>query len=209
MSLKRLLIAVLVALNAFVGTGSAQQKNEISGLIGKTFIHDSIIKGATFFDNSVNYGNGISVEANYSRHVWGEGFTGLSLEVPVVINRDEDLNTGQNLIPKEYSSFFVTPAARLNVFAENAISPWFSFGGGFGHFGPSSTLLFGGTNPGKGSSTTGVLQTGFGLDVKFTERLKARLAVRDLWAGVPNLNVDIGKTRQHNLFVGGGIVWSF
>jgi hypothetical protein len=54
-----------------------------------------------------------------------------------------------------------------------------------------------------------VLQTGLGLDVRFSERFKARLAARDLWAGIPNLNVDIGKSRQHNVFVGGGIVWSF
>jgi len=209
MSLKRLLIAVLFCLNAFAGIGIAQEKNEISGLIGRTFISSQPITGATFFDNKVNYGNGLTVEANYSRHLWGEGFTGLSLEVPLVINQDEDLNTGQNLIPKDYSSYFITPSARLNVFAENAFSPWASFGGGLGHFGPSSTLLFGGANPGKGGSTTGVLQLGFGLDVKFTERFKARLAVRDLWAGVPNLNVDIGRTRQTNLFVGGGIVWSF
>lgn len=209
MPLKRSLIAGLVALNALVGTGNAQQKNEISGLLGRTFISKQPITGATFFDNTVNYGNGFTVEANYSRHLWGEGFTGISLEVPLIINHDEDLNTGQNLIPGDYSSLFITPSARVNVFAANAFSPWVSFGGGFGHFSPSSTLLFGGPNPGKGGSTTGVFQMGFGLDVKFTERLKARLAFRDLWAGVPNLNVDIGRTRQTNLFIGGGIVWSF
>ena len=209
MHLKRSLIAGLVALSALVGTGTAQQKNEISGLFGRTFISNQPITGATFFDNTVNYGRGLSVEANYSRHLWGEGFTGISLEVPLVLNHDEDLNTGQNLIPRDYSSLFITPSARVNVFAANAFSPWVSFGGGLGHFSPSSTLLFGGQNTGKGGSTTGVLQLGFGLDVKFTERLKARLAFRDLWAGVPNLNVDIGRTRQTNLFWGGGIVWSF
>jgi hypothetical protein len=26
---------------------------------------------------------------------------------------------------------------------------------------------------------------------------------------VPQLNVDTGKSRQHNLFVGGGVVWHF
>jgi hypothetical protein len=208
MSLKWFMIAVLFALSALAGTGAAQ-KNEISGLIGRTYISNQPITGATFFNNKVNYGNGLTLEANYSRHLWGEGFTGISLEVPLVINRDEDLNTGENLIPGQYSSYFITPSARVNIFAENRFSPWVSFGAGFGHFGPSSTLLYGGPNPGKGGSLTGVLQTGFGLDVRFSEKFKARLAVRDLWAGIPNLNVDIGKSRQHNFFIGGGIVWSF
>ena len=33
--------------------------------------------------------------------------------------------------------------------------------------------------------------------------------VRDFYSGVPQLNVDTGKTRQHNYFVGGGVVWHF
>jgi hypothetical protein len=36
-----------------------------------------------------------------------------------------------------------------------------------------------------------------------------RLAARDFWSGVPQLNVDTGKSRQHNIFVAGGIVWHF
>jgi hypothetical protein len=33
--------------------------------------------------------------------------------------------------------------------------------------------------------------------------------VRDFWSGVPQLNVDTGKSRQHNIFGGGGVVWHF
>ena len=126
------------------------------------------------------------------------------------MNPDEDLHAAQNLIPKQYSSFFVTPAARLNVFPDQAVSPWVSYGGGFGHFSESSTLLFGGLpNPGKTGTTTGVLQAGVGLDVRIFGHFSLRGEARDFWSGVPQLNVNTGKSRQHNIFVGGGIVWHF
>jgi hypothetical protein len=103
----------------------------------------------------------------------------------------------------------VTPAARLKLFPEQAVSPWVSFGGGFGHFGESSDLLFGGKNPSKNGTTTGVLQAGVGLDVKLIGRFSLRGEARDFWAGEPNLNVTTGKSRQHNFYVGGGLVWHF
>jgi hypothetical protein len=96
----------------------------------------------------------------------GEGFLSVDLELPFVFNPDEDLHAAlPNRIPEQYSSLFVTPAARLKVFSDQAISPWVSVGGGFGHFGESSTLLFGGTNTSTKGTSTGVFQAGLGLDV--------------------------------------------
>lgn len=125
------------------------------------------------------------------------------------MNPDEDLNFGMNVIPASYSSFFVTPAARANLFASTAISPWVSFGGGFGHFSESSHLVFFGSNTGQRGTTTGVYQIGAGLDVKVHGKLSLRGEVRDFNSGVPQLNVDTGKSRQHNYYVGGGVVWRF
>jgi hypothetical protein len=97
----------------------------------------------------------------------------------------------------------------LGLFPETAVSPWVSLGGGFGHFSESTNLIYSGTNPG-GSTTSGVLQTGIGLDVKAWRRFSIRGEVRDFWSGTPDLPLaDTGKTRQHNYFVGGGVVWHF
>ena len=103
----------------------------------------------------------------------------------------------------------MTPAARVSLFPATAFSPWVSVGGGFGHFGESSELVFGGSNPGNTGTTSGVFQSGGGLDVKIISTFKLRGEVRDFYSGVPQLNVDTGKTRQHNIFVGGGVVFSF
>jgi hypothetical protein len=208
MSLKHLTIGAVVAACTFVASAAAQ-KNELSGILGRTFISDQGIQGAPAYDPNLRFGKGLTFEINYARGLMGGDVWSLSAEVPFVANLDEDLHAAQNLIPEKYSSFFVTPAVRANLFPQTAVSPWASFGGGFAHFHESSTLEFGGSNPGKTGTTTSVLQAGLGLDVKMFKRFSLRGEARDFWSGVPQLNVPTGKSRQHNIFVGGGIVWHF
>jgi hypothetical protein len=208
MSLKHLTIGALVALCTFV-TQATAQKNELTGILGRTFISNQGIPGAPSYDPELRFGNGLTFEVNYARRVVDAGLFSLALEVPFVVDPVEDLHAAQNLIPKQYSSFFVTPAARLNAFPDQAVSPWVSFGGGFGHFSESSTLVFGGPNPGKTGTTTGVLQGGLGLDVRIFGHFSLRGEAREFWSGVPQLNVNTGKSRQYNLFAGGGVVWHF
>src|ERR1700693_4714057 len=133
MSLKHLAAATVLAVCIFVTHVSAQQ-NELSGLLGRTFISDQGIKGGTFFDNNVHFGKGLTFEANYARRVLEPGLASVSLEVPVVVNWDEDLASDAPQVPKDFKSFFVTPSARLNIFSNSAVSPWVSLGGGVGHF---------------------------------------------------------------------------
>lgn len=208
MSLKHLAIGALVAVCTFV-TQAAAQKNELTGILGRTFVSNQGISGAPSYDPELRFGNGLTFEVNYARQALDTGIWALALEVPFVVDPVEDLHAAQNLVPKKYTSFFVTPAARVNLFPDAAVSPWVSFGGGFGHFSESSTLEFGGTNPGKTGTTTGVLQGGIGLDVKIFGHFSLRGEGRDFWSGVPQLNVATGKTRQHNIFAGGGVVWHF
>jgi len=204
---KRLWLVALLALVML--QVAAAQDNQVSGLIGRTFISDQGIPGATFPNPIIHFGNGLTFEGNYSRRVLGQGFSRLWLEVPTEFNYDEDLATGANVIPKEYKSLFVAPSARVNFFSMTAISPWVSFGGGIGYFNVSKDLLYGGNNPSKGSSVTGAIQFGGGLDVRIRPSWGVRAAVRDFWTGVPNLNVNGDRCRQHNYFVGGGVIYHF
>jgi hypothetical protein len=205
MSLKRLTVAALLAASTFAPRVSAQTKNELEGLLGRTFISDQGIRGATFFDNNVHFGNGLTFEANYARRVLGAGIASVSVEVPFVFNWDQELRSDAVEIPKSLKMYFLTPSARLNIFSESAVSPWVSFGGGFGHFSGGSTLSGVPTD----STTTGALQAGVGLDVRVFHSFSVRGEARDFWSGVPQLNVDTGKSRQHNYFVAAGIVWRF
>jgi hypothetical protein len=200
-------MAALVTV-AILTASAFAQKNELSGIIGRTFISDQGVKGSNLFNNDVHFGKGLTFGFNYGRHIWGEGFTRVTFEVPAIFDLDQDLNFAANSVPASYQSYFVTPSLRANIFATTAISPWISAGGGFGHFRPADHLEFGGSSGAK-SSTTGVMQIGIGLDVRLKPRFSLRGEARDFWSGAPNILVDTGRSRQHNYLVGGGIVWRF
>jgi hypothetical protein len=213
MSGKQAVLAVLAVMVSILSASSEAQdeKNEITGIIGRTIISDQGIHGpnAPALNPFVRSGKGVTFEINYARVLLFNPIFSVSGEVPAVFNLDEDLGSGGDLVPKDYKQIFVTPAARLNLFPATAVSPWVSFGGGFGHFSENKNLNYFGTNPGS-SSTSGVIQGGLGLDVRAWRRFSIRAQVRDFWSGTPNLPLaDTGKTRQHNYFVGGGVLWHF
>ena len=211
MSGKRAIIAILAVGMCILGTSAAAQdeKNELTGMLGRIFISDQGIQGATYFNPYVRSGKGLTFEVNYARRLIVTPIYSISGEIPAVFNLDEDLNSGSDVVPKDYRQIFVTPSARVNLFPVTAVSPWVSVGGGFGYFHENKDLLYYGTNPG-GSSTTGVLQIGAGLDVRFWHRFSIRGELRDFWSGTPDLPLaDTGKTRQHNYFVSGGVVYHF
>jgi hypothetical protein len=203
------LAAILGSLGTLISVASAQDRNELSGLIGRTFVSDQGVTGTSTPGALLTSGAGISVEGNYGRRLLDLGLVGLTGEVPFVVNLHENVHFDLNLVPKDYKSFFVTPSIRANLFPGNGLSPWVSAGGGFGYFKENSTLEFGGPNPGKTGTTTGIFQMGVGLDVKLFSRVSLRGEARDFFTGIPQLNVDTGKSRQHNFFVGGGVVWHF
>jgi hypothetical protein len=200
---KKLTSAVLLSICTFVGNATAQ-KNELSGLIGRQFISDQVIPTSTASDHLLRFGNGLSFEGNIAHRVLDGLLLSLSLEVPVVFDVDQDVHTHDNPISPGYNALFVTPAARLNLFSHTAVSPWVSVGGGFSHFHGSATQF----GP-KTGTTSGVLQIGGGLDVTLYRKFSLRGELRDFWSGAPKLNVSTNQSRQHNLFVGGGVVWHF
>ncbi len=207
MSAKRL--AALIVCVVLLISSAWAQRNEVSATLGRVFVSSQRIQGANFPNPNVHFGNGITIGGNYSRLLKTHGIFGISGEVPFAVGLDMDLNTGQNLIPESYKSFFVTPAVRVNFFHSEGVSPWVSVGGGYGYFKQSSQLVFGGPNPGKTSTNTGIFQFGAGLDVWPWQKWGLRLEARDYYSGVPDLNVTTVRSRQHNIYVGGGIIRRF
>jgi len=211
-------IAVLAVTLLFLGASAAargqsdEKKNELTGMVGRIFISDQGISGpnAPLVNPFVRSGKGLTFEVNVSRYLVFHDIFAVSGEVPAAFNLDEDLNSGSALVPIDYRQIFVTPSLRVNLFPATAVSPWVSLGGGFAHFSENSELIYqGGPNPGK-STTSGVLQAGLGLDVKFWRNFSIRGQVRDFWSGEPDFPLaDTGKTRQHNYFVSGGVIWHF
>ena len=141
------------------------------------------------------------------------GIFGISGEVPVAFAYDMDLNTGENLIPEGYKSLFVTPAVRVNFFSGQSVSPWVSVGGGYGHQHGSRIGLRRDLDALAADRAGAVRvqqhQIGAGLDVWPWEKWGFRLEARDFYSGVPDLNVTTVRSRQHNYYVGGGVIRRF
>jgi opacity protein-like surface antigen len=197
-------IVVLLSMAILAGSAFAQQSNEIAGTIGRTFIPDQGVSGG----DTIHFGKGLTYEGNYSHRFFNFGVFGVSVEVPVVVDPSTKLQYNVNSVPYAFKSYFVTPAARVNLFPTTAFSPWVSVGGGFGYFTPSSTLEFNQTpNPGK-SESTAVFQVGGGLDVRVIGHFKIRGEIRDFYSGEPPINLNSGS-RYSNLYAAAGVVFAF
>jgi opacity protein-like surface antigen len=207
MALNRLAI-LAVSVLVLAGYGFAQP-NEISGTVGRTFVSTQTIQGAQFFNPNVHFGDGLAFALNYSHLFKRRGIFGFSLEVPLAVAPDTDLNSGTNLVPQSYKAFFITPSARVNFFSGAGVSPWVSAGGGYGLFKESGHALYYGPNTGSTRTNTGVVQFGTGLDVWPWHKWGLRLEARDFYSGMPQLNVNTGRSRQHNYYVGGGFIRRF
>ena len=139
---KRLWIAVLFVVTMLLASAVAQdEKNELGGILGRTFISNQGITGGTYPNHVISFGNGLSFDVEYARRFLVTPVYAVSGEVVLMYNNDEDINGGVYgfaVVPPQLSELFVTPAVRLNLFPTTAVSPWVSVGGGFGHISQSS-----------------------------------------------------------------------
>ncbi len=213
MSGKGFWVAILtVVVMLSVSAVAQDEKNEIGGVLGRTFISDQGIQDASLPDNIIHAGKGLTVEGEYARRIWVTPIYAISAEGLLMYNHEVKLNAGAYLnavVPQAYKELFAAPAARVNLFPTTAVSPWASLGVGFGHISESAGLDYGGVNPGK-AKTSAVIEGGIGLDVKVWKQLSMRGEVRDFWSGEPDFPLaPTGKSRQHNYLVGGGAFWRF
>jgi len=195
-------LVILVAPVLFLMASALAQVNELSATVGLTFVSTQTVPSTGL---PIHFGNASgTVVANYARLLKSYKIFGLHAEVPVSFGPGMNLNYAINQIPQNIDALFVTPSVRVNVFSGDSVSPWVSIGGGYGRWRQSSTLVWGGPNPGPTGTNTGVLQFGTGLDVWFWHRWGFRFEARDFYSGTPDLNVDTGRSRQHNYYVGVG-----
>jgi hypothetical protein len=218
MSAKCLAVLLMVPVLLLVSSALAQDSsertevNELSLTAGRAFVSTQTIVNDPFqndFDPHIHFGKEEMVEFNYGRFLTSHKIFGLYAELPVAIYPRMDIHTDQNQIPKDIGALFVTPSIRLNIFAGQGVTPWVSVGGGYGRFREAPTLNFFGPNPGSTGTNTGVIQFGTGMDVWVWHRWGARLEARDFYSGVPDYDVSTGRSRQHNYYVGVGVVHRF
>jgi len=58
----RFWITVLLTLGILAADVAAQEKNEVAGVIGRTFISDQGVQNVNTFDTNLHFGKGLTVE---------------------------------------------------------------------------------------------------------------------------------------------------
>ncbi len=214
MSAKRLL-GLVVPVVFLVSTGLAQV-NELSVTAGRTFVStQTVLNSGLSFNPRLHFGDEISVAFNYSRLLKTKGIFGIRGELPVAIYPRMDLNTAYHGIPNDIGALFATPSVRVNMFFGDSLTPWVSAGAGYGRFRYAHGLNFYGVNEGPGGSNTFAMQFGAGLDSWIWERWGLRFEARDFYSGEPDLNglssahISTNRGRQHNYYVGAGVIYRF
>ena len=214
MGVKRLLGMVLPVV--FLASGVLAQVNEVSVTAGRTFVStQTVLNSGLTFNPTLHFGNEETIAFNYGRLLAIKKGIGIRAELPVAIYFRMDLNTAYNGIPKDIGALFATPSLRVNFFTRDNLTPWVSAGAGYGRFRYAPSLNFVGPNQGPGGGNTGVVQFGAGLDAWIFRDWGARLEARDFYSGEPDLNgiagvnISTNKTRQHNYYVGIGVMHRF
>jgi len=207
---KTVLTIMFIALALFPAHGQDNRKNEIGLLLGGTFTPTLDVAGPG--TNRLEIGSGITFQLTYARRLITAGSIALYFEVPALAIPLQDITSSNGTVPRNYDSFFVTPALRVKLVPSQRVSPWFSAGGGYALFDESADRMDGTHNTTRGTSG-GALQFGGGVDIRTPIKvlfpIGLRGEVRDLYTAKPNYNVSTGGGFQHNVVLSGGIVLHF
>ncbi len=190
---------------------SAQKnpKNELGLLLGATVTPHL---NSASSNGPLTIGTGTTFQLNYARQLMSRRSLGLYAEVPAFAIPLQTVTVTSGVAPKNYDSFFITPAIRARFFPSSWVSLWLSVGGGYALFEESAERMDGTHNTTRGTSG-GAAQFGGGVDVRtpiqFVFPIGVRVEMRDLYTSKPNYNLDTGGGFQHNLIISGGLVLRF
>jgi opacity protein-like surface antigen len=157
----------------------------------------------TAFDGSLTY------QVNYANRVVNGEVASLHFEIAVTGVPRTGVRSDNVFLPRTYSTLMFTPGLKLKAFPGGGFSPYVVAGAGLGRFSLSDTNIAGGPLTGDRSNTSFVFNFGGGVDLNILGPLSVRGEVRDFMTGTPGFSSPFLNDRQHNLFIGAGIVLRF
>lgn len=199
---------LLLTIFAFAPAVFAQE-NELALLIGRLKPSDRSLSLNPVPAIDATFDGALTYQFNYANRVVNGEVASLYLELAVTGAPRTGVRSDNFLLPRTYSTLIFTPGLKLKVFPRGGFSPYIVGGAGLGRFSLSDTNIGGGPVPGDGSNTSFVFTYGGGVDLNILGPLSVRGEVRDYLAGTPNFGALTLNDRQHNLFIGAGIVLRF
>ncbi|HKX29108.1 MAG TPA: hypothetical protein VJ302_15545, partial [Blastocatellia bacterium] len=183
------------------------QAYEVGLLIGHLKTTDrSIVSTApvkAVFDGAFTY------QANFAKRMVDGKVASFHWEVLLTGAPKTNISSTSLLLPKNYSTLFITPGVKLKLLPTGSISPYIATGAGYGRYSASETLTNGQPNTGDRGKNTFVYNFGGGLDFNILGLISLRGEVRDFITGNPRFNTNFLTNKQHNISVGAGVVLRF
>ena len=201
-------LALLLMTFAFAPAVFAQE-NEIALLIGRMKPSDRSLSLNPAPAINATFDGALTYQFNYANRVVNGEVASLHFELAVTGVPRTGVRSDNFLLPRTYSTLIFTPGLKLKAFPGGGFSPYVVAGAGLGRFSLSDTTIAGSPITGDRSNTSFVFNYGGGVDLNILGPLSIRGEVRDFMTGTPSFGTPFLNDRQHNLFVGGGIVLRF
>ncbi len=198
--LRRSIAILTFGLVAFCLQATAQ-KNELGVLVGGQFPQSPV--------STLTFGKSATVQGNYARRIAHVPLVSAYVELPVIVALTSDISPSSiSNLPRNYSALYVTPGLKIKLAPSFFISPYLLGGIGVARFRGADTVQSGAPNPAT-TNHTAVFDFGGGVDYKIAPFISLRGELRDLYSGLPNLNLSGLDKREHNLIVSAGLVLRF
>lgn len=186
------------------------QEHELALLVGRLKPSDRSLQLNPLPAVDAAFSGAATYQFNYANRVVNGEVASLHLELAVTAAPRTGVKSDNFLLPRTYSTLIFTPGLKLKVLPTGGLSPYVVSGIGVGRFALSDTNINGTpVAPGDRSNTSFVFNFGGGVDLNLLGPLSIRGEVRDFMTGTPSFSTPFLNDRQHNLFVGVGIVLRF
>ena len=176
---KAILIAAL--LTWWSAGAGAETRFDVGLLLGSTRATD---EGTVLtFDRATTY------QATFAWDVWRGDSAKLSIEVPFIASPAFTVLTPGSSLPLEYSSLYLTPAARITLLPKSPVSVFGSIGGGYARYSESKLRADRSLNPAQRDTNAAAFEFGGGVDMRGFGWLGFRGEVRDIYTGARNFSI--------------------
>lgn len=157
--------------------------------------------------STLTLSNAVAIQGSYARQVRTYKYADLYGEVNAVISPYQSVSGTATAATKDFTALYVTPGVRIKFYPKNKLSPWAVGGGGYALYSASSKTIAGGSSATSGTSSSGAVEFGGGLDYRWSSRLSFRFEARDFYTGTPHYNLPVSGKGQYNFLAGGGLVF--
>jgi opacity protein-like surface antigen len=185
------------------------QEHELALLVGRLKPSDRTLQLNPLPAVDAAFSGAATYQVNYANRIINGEVASLHMEIAVTGAPRTGVKSDNFLLPRTYSTLIFTPGLKLKLLPGGGLSPYVVSGVGLGRFALSDRNINGTPVTGDRSNNSFVFNFGGGVDLNVLGPLSIRGEVRDFMTGNPNFSTPSLDDKQHNLFVGVGIVLKF